>query len=491
MTVLHIKIDYALSCDFPVRAYCIDLQGFMAGDLTQFGACCRLIPGPSASDASSGPLRPGSANHDVALIFSTHGVPGPRDSLSSMSETSMATLPHSADAHQASDRSALRPHGRAAGHTGSDSPDYRVGAASPPNKSHERSPELDLLRFLAASAVVFYHYTYRPAIHGVPSISAYGATQELSRYGYLGVPLFFLISGFVISWSAEGRTPGQFASARFKRLYPMFWIGMTLTLIVVAITGGRPYLLHPGVIAANLTMLPGRFASESIDGVYWTLAIEMKFYVYMFILIAARQIPKLEWWLYAWLAALLCATSRPDIHALASLTILPYGFYFVGGALSYIIRSRGLNLGRVLAILVCLVTSAFYEIKASAEFTTAPLLANPAVVVSLLALCYVLIVAVAVRSFKLPAPGLMFALGSLTYPLYLLHNVIGKELSRSLEPVLGDWARVLVIASLAYGLAWICASWIEPWVRAGIGRGMRYLDVVPAVLRRRTVRESK
>jgi peptidoglycan/LPS O-acetylase OafA/YrhL len=44
-----------------------------------------------------------------------------------------------------------------------------------------------VLRFIAASAVLFYHYVYRARIHRVPSASAYGHLQDVGVYGYLGV----------------------------------------------------------------------------------------------------------------------------------------------------------------------------------------------------------------------------------------------------------------------------------------------------------------
>jgi peptidoglycan/LPS O-acetylase OafA/YrhL len=346
------------------------------------------------------------------------------------------------------------------------------------NSRSERSPELDLLRFIAASAVLLYHYTYRPAIHGVPSISAYGSLQHVSRYGYLGVPLFFLISGFVITWSAHGRTVGQFALARFKRLYPMFWLGLGITLTVLTISGRRAELLRPGVIAANLTMLPGRFDAPAVDGVYWTLAIELKLYVYIAILIAVKQLRHLELWLYLWLVGLLLALCFPAIHVLSSLSVAPYGSYFVAGAICYLIHASGITPMRVIALIACLGASAWWGLGDIREFTTAPALAAPGAVVVLIALCYAAVIAVAVRAWRLPHAGVWFALGSLTYPLYLLHNVVGKETAAALEPLLGDWLRLLVVACLVYALAWVCARWAEPWVRGLCGRALNRIQVV-------------
>jgi len=340
-----------------------------------------------------------------------------------------------------------------------------MGGVTRAKSQSERSAELDLLRFIAASAVLFYHYTYRPLINGVPSVSAYAGLQHISRYGYLGVPLFFLISGFVIVWSAHGRTVGQFALARFKRLYPMFWLGLAITLAVVAIRGHRAELLRPSVIAANFTMLPGRFDVPAVDGVYWTLAIELKLYLYVAILIALNQMRHLEYWLYLWVVGLLLALCFPGISVLASLTVAPYSSYFVAGAICYLIRITGITTTRVIALIVCLGASAWWAIGDIHEFTTAPGLATAGTVVALIALCYAAVVAVAVRAWQLPQLGLWFALGSLTYPLYLLHNIVGKEVLATLEPLLGDWIRLIAVACLAYALAAVCARWGEPWVR--------------------------
>jgi peptidoglycan/LPS O-acetylase OafA/YrhL len=335
-----------------------------------------------------------------------------------------------------------------------------------------------VLRFIAASAVLFYHYVYRPRIHGVPSVSAYGHLQDVGVYGYLGVPLFFLISGFVITWSAHGRTVGQFAVARFKRLYPMFWLGLGITLTVLAISGRHAELLRPAVIAANLTMLPGHFDEPAADGVYWTLAIELKLYVYIAILIAVKQLRHLELWLYLWLVGLLLALCFPASHVLSALTVAPYGSYFVAGAICYLIHASGITPLRVIALVACLGASAWWGLGEIAEFTKAPNMAAPGAVVVLIAVCYAAVVAVAVRAWRLPRPGLWYALGSLTYPLYLLHNVVGKEISAALEPLLGDWTRLAAVAGLAFALAWLCARWAEPWVRRLCGRVLHGIQLL-------------
>jgi peptidoglycan/LPS O-acetylase OafA/YrhL len=67
------------------------------------------------------------------------------------------------------------------------------------------------------------------------------ALQWLGHYGFLGVPVFFIISGFVIAFSAEGRTPREFAIARFTRIYPTFLLCMTLTFLALLAFGAPAF----------------------------------------------------------------------------------------------------------------------------------------------------------------------------------------------------------------------------------------------------------
>lgn len=320
----------------------------------------------------------------------------------------------------------------------------------------KRVAELDLLRFIAATMVVIYHYAYRPE---------FGILQEIATYGYLGVPLFFLISGFVILWSAEGRTASGFARSRFLRLYPMFWLGMAMTLTVLIVAGRGSFSLYD--IAANATILPGYLGAPMIDGVYWTLAVEFKFYVLMFFAVLLKQIKHIEYWLYAWLVALFVAMGTHH-GAVESLTIYPHGFFFVGGALCYLIQSRGFTALRLAGLTVCAVASVYEAIKGRGGFTWEPLLAEPTVVAATIAAFYGVLLLISAGKISLPGSRTLVALGALTYPLYLLHNQIGKALFAWLN--LPVWLELAIVMTIVYALAWTCAKWLEPNARGATAR---------------------
>jgi peptidoglycan/LPS O-acetylase OafA/YrhL len=100
---------------------------------------------------------------------------------------------------------------------------------------------------------------------------------QFTEYGHFGVDLFFIISGFVIAFSSEGRTFSKFVSARFIRLFPVFWICVSITTLFIILTKGENVSLYRYL--ANLTMLPYYYGDYPyIDTPYWTLEIELKFY---------------------------------------------------------------------------------------------------------------------------------------------------------------------------------------------------------------------
>lgn len=152
----------------------------------------------------------------------------------------------------------------------------RVYQAPPPDR--DRILALDGLRGLAALAVVLYHYSTR---YG----ELYGPREGLwftFPYGQYGVRLFFVISGFVIFMTLDRmKNLWQFMASRFARLFPVFWVAMGLTLLVIRWTALPRRQISNADAWWNLTMVPGMHGAQSIDGVYWSLRYELSFYIVM------------------------------------------------------------------------------------------------------------------------------------------------------------------------------------------------------------------
>lgn len=153
-----------------------------------------------------------------------------------------------------------------------------VSTSNPSDTTLLRVSEIDFLRFVAAMLVVLFHYTFRGHAANNYSLTAYPEISFITQYGYLGVELFFLVSGFVIMMTASSGSLRKFVASRIARLYPAFWVCCTITFVVILSFGGDRFSANPAQFFLNMTMLNEFFNVKSIDGVYWSLAVELKFY---------------------------------------------------------------------------------------------------------------------------------------------------------------------------------------------------------------------
>jgi peptidoglycan/LPS O-acetylase OafA/YrhL len=336
----------------------------------------------------------------------------------------------------------------------------------------ERIPEIDALRFAAATAVVLYHFTYR---------AAFAELSTVTRYGYLGVPLFFMLSGFVILWSSEHRTVREFAVSRVSRLYPSFWLAVALTTAVVAAASRGSVTLREFV--ANLTMVPNLAGVPYLDTVYWTLFVELKFYLLIGLVLLTGTMPRIERWILALLAAHLACAAGIAPHAVGALTMFPLGAYFASGCLAFLVRSRGVTPVRIGALAVSAGLSVADAVRTSGGFLSDHLAADPVVVPLAVVLCHVVLLAIALRVPLVRPSRRWYVLGSLTYPLYLLHNRIGKVMRDEL--VARGWselAALLAMLLVAYGLASIFAALIERRVCGAVQRRLNGTRVASAAV---------
>jgi peptidoglycan/LPS O-acetylase OafA/YrhL len=162
----------------------------------------------------------------------------------------------------------------------------RSGAASEIAGSREHVDTLDSLRGFAAMAVCLYHFTSE----GMPRLQD-GTGHALFWWGWVGVDIFFVISGFIIPYTMfrDGyrlRDYGGFIGRRLLRVGPPSWVVVGLTLAwffaLDRIRGGAPYwsadVTWPRVLHNLAYTVP--FTDYSwINLVFWTLAVEFQFYL--------------------------------------------------------------------------------------------------------------------------------------------------------------------------------------------------------------------
>lgn len=157
--------------------------------------------------------------------------------------------------------------------------------------------ECDWIRALAAIAVIFYHYTMR-----YPALFETKIDYKINfTYGSSGVNIFFLLSGFLTLYALKPKAMSkEYLKKRIKRLYPEYWICLIITGLIEIFFLKE---LFPGLKAfiINFSMLQNFIGVSNIDGAYWTLAYEIRFYIVIFLLILIKKIKKITPICYGWM----------------------------------------------------------------------------------------------------------------------------------------------------------------------------------------------
>ena len=290
-----------------------------------------------------------------------------------------------------------------------------------------RVPALDLLRLAAVGAVIMYHYGFwGPASHGFPQV-ALPALAPVAQYGFLGVPVFFAISGFVIAYSDEGRTAVGFAIARFSRIYPTFVLCMTLTFVATILFGAGHFAVTPAQWFANLFVAAPFLGQPYVDTSYWSLVIEIVFYGWVAAFIALGIFPRrIDAIIVAWLAITFANELTIDAPIFEKLFMADDSGFFAVGLLIYqhYRGRRGVKLWALSALaLGTAVFQAVHKLERLGVHTHGSF--DPRVVA---AICVVSLglVLLATRIKRVPLPAkIVLAGGGITYPLYLLHMQLG------------------------------------------------------------------
>jgi peptidoglycan/LPS O-acetylase OafA/YrhL len=332
-----------------------------------------------------------------------------------------------------------------------------------------RRPGLDVLRVLAVAAVAWFHFGFRMQVTGEAGPLMAGDAGGVARYGYLGVSIFFAISGYVISISTEGRDAYGFAVARVARLWPTFVVCMSLTaLVMLAVPDlGLPAGLAPYL--ANLTMLAPFLGQPFMDGAYWSIVAEIIFYAWVGLLMVAGVWRNWQVWIAAlWLviAAFDLAVFGSDL--LRRLLLTDFAGFFAFGMMLRALERKEAAAGIVLvAALVqslagaAAVAGRLPDLYAGATFSIPVVLA----VVSggLLLLALLLRVPAAI----LPVGPVSLA-GRATYPFYLLHQHIGYAAYFLLVPLLGFAGTSLALIAALVAVALFVSRFIETPAARGV-----------------------
>ena len=312
---------------------------------------------------------------------------------------------------------------------------------------------MDLVRFVAALSVVLYHYTARAESNSFELLS------NVTQFGYLGVPVFFIISGFVIALSANNRSAFEFAVSRFVRLYPAYWICMLFTVLIATSYGTRDYSVAQ--IFSNATLLNEYFGFSNVDGIYWTLKAELKFYACIFVLLLFDAFRHIRLWLSIWLVitATYLIANQPFFMG---VFISPYfSSYFISGIAFYLLHKEGKNVYNLFILISSFIISIFYTFSRTSEYIPSADFFDQYISVAVLTIFYTLFYLLVTGKIYLRKHNFYLTLGGLTYPLYLLHNVAGITIIDKYSDLISEEVLVTIIVVLMLFLSWLIHLGVE------------------------------
>lgn len=335
-------------------------------------------------------------------------------------------------------------------------------------QARHRLYHIDLLRFIAALYVVFYHYGFRGFAKDDMSIVSYPPLADFSKYGYLGVDLFFIISGFVILMTAKNSNIVDFCISRFSRLYPAYWVGISLTTVIVIFFGGERFSVTAGQVAFNLTMLNGFFEVPYVDGVYWSLLVELKFYIIIGLILLFNKIRFIKTISYLLLGIAVLQLLIPFGEAHFSLKLLYYftfprwSSYFIAGMFFYLIKSENKIGYHIIPVLACYFISIQYAfLKADHYNVMYNGIFSYTSIAVLITVFFTFMFLVSMGKLQFLNKKVFLSLGVLTYPLYLIHQNIGFIALNNLSPYLNKWVLLFLLITVMLGVSYIISKYVE------------------------------
>jgi peptidoglycan/LPS O-acetylase OafA/YrhL len=340
-----------------------------------------------------------------------------------------------------------------------------------------RIPYLDALRGIAILLVILFH-----AFARWPQIMPYGSkytTFPLFYSGWLGVNLFFMISGFVILMTLEKcGTFAEFMKRRWLRLFPAMFIASVIIILTAGYLSERPMGtprvqdFFPGVTFIHpffLSKLSG-INIESLEGSFWSLYVEFFFYIFFGTLFFISR--KKALWFFSAASVAGYAFFRISLynfptHTSAHICNDIFGFqhysWFAAGAFTYryfLQRDRDSLAGMIMM-------SAF-------SFFTILLRQDMILTMSALAVIGVFIAPVFSDTMRriLGLKILVFA-GFISYPLYLIHeNMLVSLTSKAGRYFAGLPDFILPVIPILFlsAVAYIIAKHAEPRLKNAIVR---------------------
>jgi len=342
-----------------------------------------------------------------------------------------------------------------------------------------RVETIDVFRGIAILLVVLFHFTARLPAYALNITE--GAPLPVF-FGWVGVYFFFIISGYCIFMTLErSATVGVFLARRFSRIYPAF-VAAVLLLFVFGLVAYIPsvpeahfHLAAPNLLDVLMNLFFIGEIGEWVDGSFWSIAVEVKFYLLVAILAGVFTDPARFTRVFAWLAIVMAPVWAASTlftsygsgpvnpqSMLKFLAIAPYLTFFAVGILGRQMQTGAMKVGGLMLANLVLSTAVVWIEAYSFELHDGGLTATVCALVYLgLALLFLRFAS----GGSIPhIPGVsstIASVGLLSFSWYLIHENIGISFLTTLDLYLPAWLALVLTLVSTFCIAVVFANLVE------------------------------
>lgn len=330
---------------------------------------------------------------------------------------------------------------------------------SPPQPGRDRLLFIDAMRGFAAVAVLLFHSlnNFR-APDALPGVLHW--LRFFTEYGYLGVNVFFALSGWCIAQRVRSairrhESPGVFLVERGLRIFPTYWAALFITIgaeCASALVRGLPItsVLPTSAIAwwGEMTLTQPYLGTNAIVMVSWSLVFELGFYVIAAGALAVRRQFGLSWPAALLVGGLLCLWPFSPWQPTLGLVLDRWPDFFAG-----IIAWSAVQAGSRRALLIgaiALIVLGVFEVAVLSNWTG---LASIGTALLLLPIRQLMLIPTAVI-----AP--LARIGVFSYSLYLLHVTVMSPFQNLCQRWVDSGTNAFIAVWLASLVFSLIASWL-------------------------------
>ena len=280
------------------------------------------------------------------------------------------------------------------------------------------------MRGISAVAVAVYH---THLILAQPEYGGLDVLRSIASKGWLGVNFFFVLSGFIIIF-AHAKDIGRperlpsYIWKRFSRVYPVYWIVLSLYLMAASVRMGHSNFQWDGlnILSAYLLRSVTRHYSLPLQ-VAWTLFYEVNFYVVFAVIIFNRKIGIVAFLL--WMGAI--AVANVMVGDVDSGMLHVWNTYFaIGAGVYYAFQRTNVRWGPLIFAIGLLLLFAMAQ-RYGGERVNDVQWNAPALFILAFPFALVLLGGLLCEQlYKWVPPRLFVIIGASSYSIYLVHSPV-------------------------------------------------------------------